>query len=113
MKHNIFREGKVHVLSEMCATCVFRPGNLMQLQPGRLKGMIEDAKKDESTIVCHSTLHRKGVKNAACRGFFDKHKTSTLQIAERLEMVEYDPPPPKLDSGSVVDPNQAQLGGLA
>lgn len=94
--HDVYRDGKVHVLAEECETCVFRPGNRMRLEPGRLAGMVRDAKRADSTIVCHSTLYRTdGVRHAACRGFFDRHPTTPLQVAERLGCVEYDPVPPK------------------
>lgn len=79
--HDVYRNGKVHLCEEMCLTCVFRPGNLMKLEPDRIEGMISDACKNESAIICHSTLNGP---NAVCKGFFDKHKTQSLQIAERL-----------------------------
>ena len=85
-KYDMFRDGKVHVCEKMCSTCVFRPGNLMRLEDGRVEGMVEDATKADSTIVCHQTLDGR---NAACRGFFDKHKTQPLQIAERLGFIEF------------------------
>lgn len=84
-RHNVFRDGRVHVCKDMCSTCIFRPGNLMELNPGRVKGMIADATRDGSTIVCHKTLDGD---NAACRGFFDRYPTQPLQIAQRLGLVE-------------------------
>lgn len=48
--------------------------------------MVREATKNESAIVCHATLGTK--ENAVCRGFFDKHPTAPLQIAERLGFVE-------------------------
>ena len=90
VRHNCYRDGRVHVMAEMCATCVFRPGNLVGLRPGRLAGMVRDAIVDESTIVCHSTLYRDVVAHAACRGFFDRHATQPLQVAERLGLVTWD-----------------------
>jgi hypothetical protein len=81
---------RVHVMGEMCSTCVFRPGNLMDLHPGRLRQMIHEAQRDESTIVCHSTLGGQAPHNAACRGFFDRFPTRPLQVADRLGLVEYD-----------------------
>lgn len=89
MRHNVFRNGRIHVMNEMCPTCVFRPGNLMSLDPGRVAGMVRDAKRDESTIVCHSTLYTVPKRNAACRGFFDRHPTQSLQVAERLGLIEW------------------------
>ena len=88
--HNVFNEGVIHVCRAMCSTCIFRPGNLMDLEEGRVEGMIKDAVADESTIVCHQTLDTP--QNAACRGFFDRHKTQPLQIAERLDVIRWHKP---------------------
>jgi hypothetical protein len=58
-------------LTEMCSTCVFRPGNTMRLREGRLRDLVEEARADESYIVCHSTLPGMApdnVKPAICRG---------------------------------------------
>jgi len=84
MKGNAFRNGRVHVCREMCSTCIFRPGNLMDLNPGRVQGMIRDSVRKQSAIICHQTLDGD---EAVCRGFYDQHKTQPLQIAERLELV--------------------------
>lgn len=82
-----FRNDKVHVCESMCSTCVFRPGNLMHLNPGRLAGMVREAKADDAgSITCHSTLDGE---HAVCRGFFDRHATAVLQIAERLGYIEW------------------------
>ena len=86
---NAYRNGRVFVCRTMRSTCVFRPGNIMRLEPGRLAGMVRAATRAESAIICHSTLDGP---NAVCRGFYDRHPTSTLQIAERLGVVtEVDP----------------------
>jgi hypothetical protein len=89
VKGNAYRDGRVHVCAALCSTCVFRPGNLMKLAPGRLAGMVADARADSSAIICHSTLYQPGVDNAVCRGFFDRHPTQPLQVAERLGLVEW------------------------
>lgn len=89
-KHNIFRDERVHVMSEMCATCVFRPGNQMHLVPGRVEGMIAEAQRDESAIICHNTLYTKPKRNAVCRGFYLHHPTAPLQIAGRLGLIVED-----------------------
>jgi len=88
---DVFRDGEVHVLERMCKTCIFRPGNLMDLEEGRVEDMVEQATADESCIPCHSTLDKEH--QACCRGFFDRHPTAPLQIAHRLGMVAYDPVP--------------------
>ena len=87
-----FFDGKVHVHSRMCSTCIFRPGNLMHLEPGRVEDMVCEATRNDSCIPCHQTLDGK---QAVCRGFFDKHATSPLQVAERMGFVEFVDPPKK------------------
>ena len=53
-----FVNGKVYVRRTQCETCVFRPGNLMRLSPGRLEGMIVDAtRNDDGCIPCHHHLY--------------------------------------------------------
>jgi hypothetical protein len=91
---NAYRDGKVHVCQDLCATCVFRPGNLMHLEPGRLAALVAQARANESAIICHTTLADDGTGNAACRGFYDRHLTQPLQIAQRLGLVSFDPVDP-------------------
>jgi hypothetical protein len=88
--HNVFRDGKVHVCAERCSTCIFRPGNLMHLKRGRVKKMVTEAVANDSCIPCHQHLRRYGCTtgDAVCRGFYDRHKTMPLQLAERLGLIE-------------------------
>jgi len=65
----------LRVCSQLCATCVFRPGNLMRLRRGRLRGMIDGAIAADSFIPCHKTLDGE---RAVCRGFYDAHGDRTL-----------------------------------
>lgn len=90
-----FRDGKVHVLAERCGTCVFRPGNLMRLEPGRLRELVDDNVAAGVGLVCHSTLYRAGVDHAICRGFYDAHgsRVLPLELAPRLGMLAEDPLP--------------------
>ena len=80
------RDGTVHVLSEKCATCIFRPGNLMRLQRGRVAQMVRAAQRQQSAIICHDTVDGN---RAVCRGFYDQHATAPLQIAERMSLIEF------------------------
>jgi hypothetical protein len=92
MAGNAYRDGRVHVLSERCPTCVFRPGNLMALDPGRLRELIDDNRSNDSALTCHETLLT--TDNAICRGFFDlEPKTTPLQIAERIGVITFVEPP--------------------
>lgn len=85
---NVFRNGKVHVKTEMCKTCIFRL-NGFHLDPGRLESMVRESLKVESAIVCHDTLKECGSKlQAVCRGFFNKYKTKPLRVAESMGRIE-------------------------
>lgn len=96
-QHQVFRDGNVHVLEAKCSSCIFRSvndGRIQGLRPGRVAGMVQEARADESVIPCHSTIHVRGVKPAVCRGFWDLPRRGyLLQIAERLGRVVYDKPP--------------------
>lgn len=84
------QEKKPRLCEVMCTTCIFRPGNPMQLRSGRLRGMVEDAVRGGGFIPCHCTIA--GPKNpshkqaAICRGFYDKfgHRSNIVRIYERL-----------------------------
>ena len=91
-RHNAYRDGRVHVCERCCDTCVFRPGNLMHLEPGRLADMVDQAVAEDSAIICHSTLYRDDVDNAVCRGFYDRHRTQPLQVAQWLGLIRFDRP---------------------
>lgn len=56
MSPDPYRDGKVHVMSEKCSTCVFRPGNIMHLPPGRLKALTDHAQETGVPFSCHQTL---------------------------------------------------------
>lgn len=90
VKHNAYRDGKVHVCKVMCKTCIFHPGNRMDLSPGRVDKMIVDAEKKDSAIICHSTLTGD---NAVCRGFYENHSTYPLRLARVMGVVEEIDPP--------------------
>lgn len=82
----------LRVMRERCSTCIFRPGDLMQLRSGRLKDIVESAKKADSYVICHKTLER-GVPGAVCRGSFDTLYTTPIQLAQRLGFIEWREPP--------------------
>ena len=81
--NNCFRDEKVHVMAKKCSTCIYRPGNLMRLEPGRKDNMEAEAVAMGGVIPCHKTL---GGDNAICRGFWDTQKDNVfpLSIAERM-----------------------------
>jgi hypothetical protein len=77
----------LRVSREMCSTCIFRPGNLMSLNSGRLKDMVESVKANDSYVVCHQTLGTRA--NVVCKGSFDTIYTTPVQLAERLGFIEW------------------------
>lgn len=70
-RFNVYANGRVHVLEDRCSTCIFRPGNLMHLDSGRLRELVQSTVDggDGSTIVCHQTLDAD--QNAVCRGWLE------------------------------------------
>lgn len=80
----------LRVCREECSTCVFRPGNLMSLQPGRLRGMIRDSLRNDSFIPCHKTLDGE---RAVCRGFYDRHSHASLgcRLGAFVGIIEHEP----------------------
>lgn len=62
----------------------------MHLRAGRVRQMVDEAKANDSAIVCHKTLDGD---NAVCRGFFDRYPTIPLRLAVALDVLrEVDPP---------------------
>ncbi|WKU03408.1 hypothetical protein [Micromonospora sp. HUAS LYJ1] len=88
---------RTRLLARECATCIFKPGNPMHLEPGRLKEMVTEACGHAGYIVCHSTLPNAGspIPPAVCRGFADRYRTWQLQVMQQLwGFVEIEPPEP-------------------
>jgi hypothetical protein len=77
------RDG-VRVLAARCPTCIFRPGNLMRLERGRIADMVATCLRDDGHIPCHETLSLP--KQAICRGFWDAYgqRVTIGQLAHRL-----------------------------
>lgn len=72
----------VRVCADRCTTCIFRPGNLMSLEPGRVASMLKEAVADEGHIVCHKTLGTKAP--AICAGFATHPTGRMASLALRL-----------------------------
>lgn len=100
-KHNIYRDGKVHVLREECATCIFKPHD-RPVSGKRVAGMVrETIAKEGSTVVCHSTLYnadgKKDQEHAICRGWYDRlaDRDNPLRLAKAMNIIEEVPAPEK------------------
>ncbi len=89
MSRGVYRDGQVYVMARLCDTCIFRPGNLMQLEPGRVESIVAECEKHQACIPCHKTTFAQTKGEAVCRGFFELHATAPLQIADRLGYVKF------------------------
>lgn len=76
------------VFSEKCKTCVFRPGNPMQLAPGRLHELVERNLDAGAALICHTTTYgqRPELGEVVCAGWFERygHRTSSIRVVSRL-----------------------------
>ncbi|KOT61974.1 hypothetical protein ADK43_11425 [Streptomyces rimosus subsp. rimosus] len=91
--------GKIRVLSERCASCIFRPGNPFRAtMPARISSMVADAAAAEGHVTCHATLPDSapaGVATAICKGFADAHgdRSLALRLGAALGNLREVPPP--------------------
>lgn len=88
----VFDKAGLHVLSEPCSTCIFRPGNLMRLNPGRLKDMTDSTDAADTNVVCHQTLGQPV--GALCHGSVERRAGQMVRIGERLNAIVYVEPKP-------------------
>jgi hypothetical protein len=92
--------GRPRLLSEQCSTCVFRPGNLMHLDAGRLKDLIDSNVAAGTALTCHQTLSygdHPEFGEAVCRGFYDAvgEGTNIIRVMHRLGGFDEVAPPEK------------------
>jgi hypothetical protein len=98
MKGNVWDKdlGGVRLLSGQCATCIYRPGNPMRLEPGRLQDITASAREADGYVICHDTLsygEHPETGEALCRGFYDAYQTRFTQVGDRLSWWREIPPP--------------------
>lgn len=96
-----YRDGKVHIMSEKCSTCVFRPGDPMNLRPGRLKELTDHVQETGVPFSCHQTLpyaskvHTEHYGGAAlCHGAVESYgdQSIPMRMARALDaVVEVEP----------------------
>ncbi|MFF9310107.1 NUDIX hydrolase [Streptomyces sp. NPDC014748] len=61
------RTRTVRQCATLCDTCIYRPGNLAHLPPGRVQEITRAAIETEEHVVCHSTIGTPAP--AICAGF--------------------------------------------
>ena len=72
----------LRVCADLCTTCIYRPGNLMSLDPGRVRQLTQEAIADEGHVVCHSTLGTPAP--AICAGFERHPQGGARSLALRM-----------------------------
>jgi hypothetical protein len=74
------------VMSERCDTCIFRPGNLMDLNQGRLADIIESTDRGDTNVICHKSRSVSGDlrQDAWCKGSVDRRAGQMIRIMDRL-----------------------------
>lgn len=88
--HNVYRDGKVHVMREECKTCIFRP-HTRPVDGARVAGMVRDTRDEPgASVVCHSTLYQGHRNHAICRGWFDRlaDRDPILGLAKAMGVIE-------------------------
>lgn len=103
-----YRDGRIHVMAEKCSTCVFRPGNVMHLPPGRLKALTDHVQDTGVPFSCHQTLPYASAEHAAfyggaalCSGAVENYGDASpqIQLALALGVITYvDPAPAEEES---------------
>jgi hypothetical protein len=93
-QHNVYRDGKIHVLSEKCATCIFRP-NERPVDGARVAEMVRDTMDEPgATVVCHKTLYdldgKTDQEHAICRGWYDRlgDRDPILRLAQVMGVIQ-------------------------
>lgn len=94
---------KVRLLRSKCSTCIYRPGNKMHLQEGRVEEMTERNVQDGSWVTCHKTLpwgENPEFGEAICRGFYDVHGHRSLGVRMARVMTGFEEVTPPGETSS-------------
>lgn len=81
-----WRTGVVRQCADLCDTCIYRPGNLAHVAPGRVQEMTRAAIAAEGHVVCHATIGTP--EPAICAGFARHPIGATRCLAFRLVRAE-------------------------
>jgi hypothetical protein len=84
-----FVDGLVHVRKRKCKTCIFGPNRLIGIDQERVDQMTTDADANDSCIPCHDHLYKDEDIEPVCSGYFDRHSSALLRLAEAMEIVNF------------------------
>lgn len=71
------------VKAERCDQCLFSPQRIVSA--ARVREILAQCKQDDTHFICHKT------DDTCCRGFYDTRSSQMIQIAQRLDMLEFVP----------------------
>lgn len=76
-------------MAAQCDTCIFRPGNPMHLEQGRLAELVEANRAAGAALICHKTLpygDHPEMGQAVCRGYYDAFadECPAIQLMKRM-----------------------------
>lgn len=87
---DLLDEQGLRVMSGPCSTCIFRPGNLMHLHPGRVKGMVDAVVEHDGFTPCHKTLSQRPA--TLCHGMTKRHPGQIVRVFTDMGYIhEIDP----------------------
>ena len=73
------------VCETKCDQCLFSKDRIVSKE--RMVQLIEQCKKDDTHFTCHKASN--AGRDVCCRGFYDQYDSQMIQIAQRLNMVEF------------------------
>jgi hypothetical protein len=92
---DIFRDNRVHVLADLCSSCIFKPHH-RPVEGARVAELVRDTRDEAgATVPCHKTLYGQTEHNAICAGWWQRfaHRDPILGMAIAMDIVEFDPAP--------------------
>jgi hypothetical protein len=84
---NTYVDGRVHVRRRQCKSCIFGPNPAVAAE--RRDGMVAECAVDDGVIPCHAHLHEGEAIEPVCRGFYDLHQNTLLELAEVVGVVTW------------------------
>lgn len=91
LKKPVYRDGKVHVMSDMCSTCIFSTSRPV---PGSRVAELVRATADieGGNVPCHHTTYGQSDSGeAVCRGWYDRFadRDVTFRLAASSGVIEW------------------------
>jgi hypothetical protein len=82
------------VMPEQCKTCIFRPGNLMHLEDGRLEEMCAITDTKDDNVICHQSEGLMGNIRckAWCKGSVDRRPGFAVRFMQQHGLLQELPP---------------------